>query len=43
MTVHRNQPSRMNVRKPAAASKAAAPIMLAAAQKILMEPEKPDL
>lgn len=41
--MHRKQPSRMNVRKPAAASKAAAAIMLAAALKIQMEPEKPDL
>ncbi|MFO7944548.1 MAG: hypothetical protein R6U51_09665 [Anaerolineales bacterium] len=39
----RKQLSHMNVRKPAAASKAAAPIMNVAALKILMEPEKPDL
>lgn len=41
--MHRKQPSRMNVRIPAAASQADAAIMLAAALKILIEPEKPDL
>lgn len=41
--MHRKQASRMNVRIPAAASQAAAAIMLAAALKILIEPEKPDL
>jgi len=43
MAVHRNLLSHMKLRKPAAASKAAAAIMHAAALIILMEPDKPDL